>query len=35
VFSKKFNDQIEKYFSKALRERFEWAVKSVEQDWEF
>ncbi|KAJ5278607.1 DNA topoisomerase 1 [Penicillium angulare] len=35
VFSKKFNVPIEKFFSKALREKFEWAIKSVEQDWEF
>lgn len=35
VFSKKFNVPIEKFFSKSLREKFEWAIKSVEQDWEF
>ncbi|KAJ5179167.1 DNA topoisomerase 1 [Penicillium capsulatum] len=35
VFSKKFNVPIEKFFSKALREKFEWAIKSVEADWEF
>ncbi|KAJ5573425.1 uncharacterized protein N7459_007852 [Penicillium hispanicum] len=35
VFSKKFNVPIEKFFSKALREKFEWAIKSVEEDWEF
>lgn len=35
VFSKKFNVPIEKFFSKALREKFEWAIKSVEGDWEF
>jgi len=26
---------IEKFFSKALREKFEWAIKSVDEDWEF
>ncbi|KAJ5308681.1 hypothetical protein PENANT_c013G08134 [Penicillium antarcticum] len=35
VFSKKFDVPIEKFFSKALREKFEWAIKSVEEDWEF
>ncbi|KAJ5678452.1 topoisomerase I [Penicillium maclennaniae] len=35
VFSKKFNVPIEKFFSKALREKFEWAIKSVDEDWEF
>lgn len=35
VFSKKFNVPIEKFFSKSLREKFEWAIKSVEEDWEF
>ncbi|KAL4797512.1 hypothetical protein BDV19DRAFT_377617 [Aspergillus venezuelensis] len=35
VFSKKFDVPIEKFFSKALREKFEWAIKSVDQDWEF
>ncbi|KAL3481197.1 hypothetical protein BJX99DRAFT_219306 [Aspergillus californicus] len=35
VFSKKFDVPIEKFFSKALREKFEWAIKSVEGDWEF
>ncbi|CAL8575204.1 DNA topoisomerase 1 [Xanthoria parietina] len=35
VFSKKFNVPIEKFFSKTLREKFDWAVKSVEEDWEF
>ncbi|KAJ5921690.1 DNA topoisomerase 1 [Penicillium verhagenii] len=33
--SKIFNVPIEKFFSKALREKFEWAIKSVEEDWEF
>ncbi|KAJ5571306.1 DNA topoisomerase I domain 1 [Penicillium sp. DV-2018c] len=35
VFSKKFDVPIEKLFSKALREKFEWAIKSVDEDWEF
>ncbi|KAH8431785.1 DNA topoisomerase 1 [Aspergillus melleus] len=35
VFSKKFDVPIEKFFSKALREKFDWAIKSVEGDWEF
>ncbi|KAL4802672.1 hypothetical protein BDV18DRAFT_146287 [Aspergillus unguis] len=35
VFSKKFDVPMEKFFSKALREKFEWAIKSVDHDWEF
>ncbi|KAI4868715.1 hypothetical protein F4820DRAFT_409432 [Hypoxylon rubiginosum] len=37
VFSKKFGVPIEKFFSKTLREKFNWAIKSVEDDdnWEF
>ncbi|KAL4887724.1 hypothetical protein BJY04DRAFT_6150 [Aspergillus karnatakaensis] len=35
VFSKKFDVPIEKFFSKALREKFEWAIKSVDENWEF
>ncbi|KAI0102323.1 hypothetical protein F4776DRAFT_658112 [Hypoxylon sp. NC0597] len=37
VFSKKFGVPIEKFFSKTLREKFNWAIKSVEdvEDWEF
>ena len=35
VFSKKFDVPIEKFFSKTLREKFDWAIKSVEEDWEF
>ncbi|PYI13544.1 topoisomerase I [Aspergillus violaceofuscus CBS 115571] len=35
VFSKKFDVPIEKFFSKALREKFEWAIKSVDETWEF
>jgi len=26
---------IEKFFSKTLREKFDWAIKSVGEDWEF
>ncbi|KPI45218.1 DNA topoisomerase 1 [Cyphellophora attinorum] len=35
VFVKKFNVPIEKFFSKTLREKFEWAIKSVDENWEF
>ena len=35
VFSKKFDVPIERFFSKTLREKFEWAIKSVDEDWEF
>ena len=35
VFSKKFDVPIEKLFSKALREKFDWAIKSVDENWEF
>ncbi|ERF73672.1 DNA topoisomerase 1 [Endocarpon pusillum Z07020] len=35
VFSKKFNVPIEKFFSKTLREKFDWAIKSVDEKWEF
>ncbi|KAI9684090.1 MAG: DNA topoisomerase 1 [Trizodia sp. TS-e1964] len=35
VFAKKFNVPIEKFFSKSLREKFDWAIKSAEEDWEF
>ena len=35
VFAKKFNVPIERFFSKTLREKFDWAVKSVDEDWEF
>jgi len=35
VFSKKFDVPIEKFFSKTLREKFAWAVASVDEDWEF
>ncbi|KAF2400419.1 DNA topoisomerase I [Trichodelitschia bisporula] len=35
VFSKKFNVPIERFFSKTLREKFDWAIKSVDEHWEF
>lgn len=37
VFAKKFDVPIEKFFSKTLRDKFRWAIKSVEDtdDWEF
>ncbi|KAK3720889.1 DNA topoisomerase 1 [Vermiconidia calcicola] len=35
VFSRKFNVPIERFFSKTLREKFDWAIKSVDEDWEF
>ncbi|KAF2088284.1 hypothetical protein K490DRAFT_73229 [Saccharata proteae CBS 121410] len=35
VFSKKFDVPIEKFFSKTLREKFDWAIKSAGEDWEF
>ncbi|KAI6088800.1 hypothetical protein F4821DRAFT_232982 [Hypoxylon rubiginosum] len=37
IFAKKFDVPIEKFFSKTLREKFNWAIKSVEDDdhWEF
>lgn len=35
VFCKKFNVPIEKFFSKTLREKFQWAVDSTQEDWEF
>lgn len=30
-----FGLKIEKLFSKTLREKFDWAIKSVDEDWEF
>ncbi|EGE00362.1 topoisomerase I [Trichophyton tonsurans CBS 112818] len=33
--SKLFNVPIEKFFSKTMREKFDWAIKSVDEDWEF
>ncbi|KAK8087934.1 DNA topoisomerase [Apiospora hydei] len=36
VFCKKFDVPIEKFFSKTLREKFNWAIKSIQDDeWEF
>ncbi|KAG9236014.1 putative DNA topoisomerase 1 [Amylocarpus encephaloides] len=37
VFSKKFEVPIEKFFSKTLREKFTWAIESIEDEdeWEF
>ncbi|KAI3323533.1 eukaryotic DNA topoisomerase I [Xylariaceae sp. AK1471] len=37
VFANRFNVPIEKFFSKTLREKFHWAIKSVGDDasWEF
>ncbi|KAL4778852.1 hypothetical protein BJX76DRAFT_342313 [Aspergillus varians] len=35
VFSKRFDVPMEKFFSKSLREKFEWAIKSVDENWEF
>ncbi|TQS38513.1 hypothetical protein Golomagni_00980 [Golovinomyces magnicellulatus] len=37
VFAKKFEVPIEKFFSKTLREKFIWAIDSIEDDdnWEF
>jgi hypothetical protein len=37
VFANKFKVPIEKFFSKTLREKFNWAIESIENDddWEF
>ncbi|TVY49005.1 DNA topoisomerase [Lachnellula occidentalis] len=38
VFAKKFDVPVEKFFSKTLREKFAWAIESLEDDegeWEF
>ena len=35
VFSKKFNVPIERFFSKTLRGKFEWAIQSVDESWDF
>lgn len=35
VFSKKSGVPLEKLFSKTLRDKFDWAIKSVDEDWEF
>ncbi|KAI9802209.1 MAG: hypothetical protein M1825_002930 [Sarcosagium campestre] len=34
-FSKTFGVPLEKFFSKTLREKFDWAIKSVGKDWTF
>ncbi|ODV95621.1 hypothetical protein PACTADRAFT_58616 [Pachysolen tannophilus NRRL Y-2460] len=35
VFSKKFNVPIEKLFTKTLREKFNWAIQSADENWRF
>lgn len=35
VFAKKFDIPIERLFNKSLREKFDWAIKSADEDWEF
>ncbi|KAI0168772.1 hypothetical protein BJ166DRAFT_263643 [Pestalotiopsis sp. NC0098] len=35
VFCKKFDVPINKVFSKTLEAKFEWAIKSVDENWEF
>lgn len=35
MFSKKYNVPIEKLFTKTLREKFAWAIHSVDKDWKF
>lgn len=35
VFCKKFNVPIEKIFTKSLRDKFEWAIKSADENWRF
>lgn len=35
MFSKKFNVPIEKLFTKTLRDKFTWAIESVDEDWRF
>lgn len=35
VFSKKFDVPIEKLFTKTLREKFTWAIESVDENWRF
>ncbi|KAF1818967.1 uncharacterized protein K489DRAFT_384467 [Dissoconium aciculare CBS 342.82] len=35
VFSKKYDVPIERFFSKTLREKFEWAIKSADENWDF
>lgn len=35
MFSKKFNVPIEKLFTKTLREKFNWAMQSADENWKF
>lgn len=35
VFSKKFDVPIEKLFTKTLREKFNWAIESTDENWRF
>lgn len=35
VFCKRYNVPIEKVFTKTLRDKFKWAIESVEDDWRF
>lgn len=35
VFCKKYGVPIEKIFTKSLREKFKWAVESVDENWKF
>lgn len=35
IFSKKFDVPIEKLFTKTLREKFKWAIESVDENWRF
>lgn len=35
VFSKKFNVPIEKLFTKTLRDKFNWAIESADENWRF
>ncbi|KAF3905540.1 hypothetical protein AA313_de0203804 [Arthrobotrys entomopaga] len=35
VFCKKFGVPLERIFAKALRDKFKWAIESVDENWEF
>lgn len=35
VFCKKYDVPIEKIFTKTLREKFKWAIESVDENWRF
>lgn len=35
MFSKKFNVPIEKLFTKTLRDKFNWAIESADENWKF